>query len=167
MLPDSGMLLNWEQQRQRANAPGSAVVDKFQPQNAAAVPTIWLSVKMANALFQGEKYDATTLLNRGVSGDPVAPFDLSATKKVTFTIAAQPETPSTQNVVAVWEGGDPDLKNEYVALGAHYDHIGDSTKGGDCRALNGDTICNGADDDGSGTTTLLARAEAISHAKQR
>jgi Zn-dependent M28 family amino/carboxypeptidase len=59
------------------------------------------------------------------------------------------------------------LKNEYVALGAHYDHIGDSTKGGQCPQVAGDTICNGADDDGSGTTTLLAMAEAISHAKQR
>jgi hypothetical protein len=168
ILPDANMLLNWEQQRQRANNPSRAVVEKFQTQNAAAaVPTIWLSVKMANALFQGEKYDATTLLNRGVSGDPVALFDLSPAKKVSFTVAAKPENLSTQNVVAVWEGGDPVLKDEYVALGAHYDHIGDSTKGGDCRALNGDTICNGADDDGSGTTTLLAMAEAISHAKQR
>src|SRR5205807_2177544 len=80
---------------------------------------------------------------------------------VTITVAAKTEHPPTQNIVAVWEGGDPVLKNEYVALGAHYDHIGI------CAPGTADPICNGADDDGSGTTALLGMAEAISHAKQR
>ena len=57
----------------------------------------------------------------------------------------------TQNVVAVWEGSDPVLKDEYVALGAHYDHVGSG-----CPPVGTDTICNGADDDGSGTTAFLA-----------
>jgi len=167
-ISDYSMLLRWEQQRQRLNIPGRSFVEKFQSQNGAPVPAIWLSVKMATALFQGEKMDATTLINRGLNADAVAPFELSANKKVTFTIAAKIESPSTQNVVAVWEGGDRVLKNEYVALGAHYDHIGVSTNSPQCPpAANGDTICNGADDDGSGTTALLAMAEAISHAKQR
>jgi Zn-dependent M28 family amino/carboxypeptidase len=80
---------------------------------------------------------------------------------VSFTIAAKTEKPPTQNVVAVWEGSDPILKNEYVATGAHYDHIGI------CAPGTADAICNGADDDGSGTTALLGMAEAISHAKER
>ncbi len=46
--------------------------------------------------------------------------------------------------LAVFEGSDPVLKNEYVALGAHYDHVGMGIP------VNGDTIYNGADDDGSG-----------------
>jgi Zn-dependent M28 family amino/carboxypeptidase len=80
---------------------------------------------------------------------------------VNITVAVKPDHPTTQNVVAVWEGGDTVLKNEYVALGAHYDHIGI------CAPGTADPICNGADDDGSGTTALLSMAEAISHAKQR
>ena len=38
--------------------------------------------------------------------------------------ASKVETKWTQNVVALWEGRDPLLKNEMVAIGAHYDHIG-------------------------------------------
>src|SRR5439155_10679745 len=57
-------------------------------------------------------------------------------------------------------------KDEYVAVGAHYDHIGVAGSG-QCRAIGADTICNGADDDGSGTTALLGMAEAISHARQK
>ena len=68
---------------------------------------------------------------------------------------------TTQNVVAVFEGSDPVLKNEYVALGAHYDHVGMGIP------VNGDAIYNGADDDGSGTTALLAMAEALAKASTR
>jgi Zn-dependent M28 family amino/carboxypeptidase len=46
-------------------------------------------------------------------------------------------------------------------MGAHYDHIGI------CAPGTPDPICNGADDDGSGTTALLTMAEALAHAKQR
>jgi len=161
-IPDYGMLLRWETTRQRATAvAGRPQVEKFMNQGSPPVPAIWLSLRMATALFQGEKFDAATLLNRGLSGDLVAPFELNAAKKVSFTIAVKSETPSTQNVVAVWEGGDPVLKSEYVAVGAHYDHVGTGNP------VNGDSIYNGADDDGSGTTALLAMAEALSRAKQR
>jgi hypothetical protein len=165
VIPNQWMLDNWDQARRRAFARGAVAVEKFQNQTAR-VPSIWLSEKMAEALFQGEKYDAKTILDRSVRGEQ-EPFELSPNKHVKVSIAAQPESLATQNVVALFEGGDPVLKDEYVALGAHYDHIGDSTKGGQCPPVKGDTICNGADDDGSGTTALLAMAEALSHASVR
>jgi len=59
------------------------------------------------------------------------------------------------NVVAMVRGSDPLLSRTYVALGAHYDHVGVSAP------INGDSISNGADDDGSGTVALLAIASAI------
>jgi hypothetical protein len=58
------------------------------------------------------------------------------------------------NVVAIARGSDASLKNTYVAFGAHYDHVGVGAP------VNGDSIYNGADDDGSGSTTLLAIARA-------
>lgn len=60
------------------------------------------------------------------------------------------------NVVGIVRGTDPALKNTYVAYGAHYDHIG--VTGG----VQGDTVNNGADDDGSGSMSLLAIARAWS-----
>jgi Zn-dependent M28 family amino/carboxypeptidase len=162
---------SWDMLRQRAMQPARAVVEKFQaqPQTPAAnlaVPSVTVSAKMANALLAGETFDLAAITSRAPTTDPVAPFDLASSKNVNITVATSPARVMTQNVVAVWEGGDPKLKDEYVAVGAHYDHIGVAGTG-QCRALNGDTICNGADDDGSGTTALLGMAEAISHAKQR
>ncbi|HXI61987.1 MAG TPA: M28 family peptidase [Pyrinomonadaceae bacterium] len=163
---------SWDVQRQRAMQPGRAVVEKFQapapgtaPRNVA-VPNVVLSTKMATALLDGEKFDLATISTRAATADPVAPFDLNANKNVSVTTGVAPAHVMTQNVVAVWEGADPKLKDEYVAVGAHYDHIGVAGSG-QCQAIGSDTICNGADDDGSGTTAVLGMAEAISHAKQK
>ncbi len=62
------------------------------------------------------------------------------------------------NVVAVIPGSDPTLRSTYVAFGAHYDHIGV------VNAVRGDSIANGADDDGSGTVALLAIARNLQQA---
>src|SRR5436190_17147267 len=72
-----------------------------------------------------------------------------------------PDYAMTQNVVAIWEGSDRVLKNEMVAIGAHYDHVGMNPN------AEGDKIWNGADDDGSGTVSVLSIAEALAHAANR
>jgi len=56
------------------------------------------------------------------------------------------------NVVGILPGSDPARRNEVVLVTAHYDHIGIG------RAVNGDSINNGADDDASGTVGLLELA---------
>jgi hypothetical protein len=62
----------------------------------------------------------------------------------------------SSNIVGVIEGTDPELKNEYVVIGAHMDHTGTLDKGHTCTSGGGsDRICNGADDNGSGTVALL------------
>ena len=53
------------------------------------------------------------------------------------------------NIVGVLEGADVDLKKEFVLIGAHYDHIGLKSP------VDGDAIANGANDNASGTTTVL------------
>lgn len=53
------------------------------------------------------------------------------------------------NVIGMIEGNDPKLKDEFIILGGHYDHIG---KG---KEVNGDVIANGANDDASGTIAAM------------
>lgn len=59
------------------------------------------------------------------------------------------------NVVGVMPGSDPVLKDETVLVTAHYDHIGFG------RAVDGDSINNGADDDASGVTAVIEMAKAL------
>ena len=64
------------------------------------------------------------------------------------------------NIVGYLEGSDPVLKNEFVVISGHYDHIGIDKKG-----VNGDFINNGANDDASGTTAVAEMAKYFSVTK--
>ena len=68
---------------------------------------------------------------------------------------------SAPNVIGMLEGSDPKLKSEYVFFTGHLDHIGTPGAGEGCVARGADSICNGADDDASGTTAVLEAAEAF------
>lgn len=59
------------------------------------------------------------------------------------------------NVLGFIEGSDPKLKNEIVVITAHYDHLG----------TKGESVFNGADDNGSGSSSVLKVAEAFAKAK--
>jgi Zn-dependent M28 family amino/carboxypeptidase len=83
-----------------------------------------------------------------------APISKTITGNVSFKAERQSEIIETENVAAFLEGSDK--KEEVLVISAHLDHIGISANG---------EINNGADDDGSGTVSLLELAEAFSKAK--
>jgi hypothetical protein len=65
------------------------------------------------------------------------------------------------NVVGLLEGSDPALRREYLVYSAHMDHVGVAGGGSGCRAQGADSICNGADDNASGTVAVVEAAEAF------
>jgi hypothetical protein len=166
VIPNKQTLAIWDRLRQTQTMNGSISVEKFKKTGPEpTIPRVTLSEKALTALMQGEAQTVATLLDRD-QAEALKPFDFTADKKVTLTVATRKEQVFTQNVVATVEGRDPLLKGEYVALGAHYDHVGTGAPGGAGRApsLKGDTtdtIWNGADDDGSGTVALLSIAETL------
>jgi hypothetical protein len=60
-----------------------------------------------------------------------------------------------RNIVGIVEGTDPELKDEYIIITAHFDHVGIR------KAVEGDSIYNGADDNAAGTCTLMGVAKTI------
>ncbi|HLH00663.1 MAG TPA: M28 family peptidase [Bryobacteraceae bacterium] len=81
---------------------------------------------------------------------------------VSIHIAAPVQTPvRLHNVIGLLRGSDPELKDTALLLTAHYDHLGERPAG------PGDRIYNGADDDGSGTVSVIEIARALSTLKQR
>lgn len=142
----------WGQLRNRLGR-GSLYPEKLRqtPADAGPSPPAFLvSEKVGNAIFAGE------------SGDKTAAAAFETKKSANLNAAGKKETLWTQNVVALWEGSDPTLKAEMIAIGAHYDHDGTRPN-----APGDDKIWNGADDDGSGTVAVLAIAEALARAKTR
>jgi Zn-dependent M28 family amino/carboxypeptidase len=73
------------------------------------------------------------------------------------TVVVRPEdsdSPKSRNVAAILRGSDPQLKDTYVMLSAHYDHLGLAQTGED-------RVFNGANDDASGTASVLEVANAL------
>jgi hypothetical protein len=122
-------------------------------------------VELAAAAGQAEKPRILPMVGvaRLTTGSPLLPAAWPASDKGTpltgtrFTASVTTESHAFNgyNVVGIVRGSDPALRNTYVAYGAHYDHIGIQS------SVNGDSIANGADDDGSGSVTLLAIARAF------
>jgi hypothetical protein len=96
----------------------------------------------------------------------VEPLGENGTYKQVFQVTVNPfpgqsssveelkkKTADTFNVIGVVRGSDPKLKDEYVVLSAHYDHLGPRNK---------NKTFWGADDNASGTTALLLEAKAFS-----
>ena len=72
---------------------------------------------------------------------------------------------STQNVFGFIEGSDEKLKNEFIVIGAHYDHWGWGGKGSGSKKKDTIAIHNGADDNASGVSALLCILEEVSKLK--
>ncbi len=155
-IPNFPTLVNWKRSARRALESGSLAPEKLSA-NAATpqIPSLTASLPLLNALFAGEKLSGAAIYNRTAAAEPIESFELNPSKKLTFTVTSNVEQVPTQNVIGILPGSDAVLKNEYIAIGAHYDHVGVGNP------INGDAIFNGADDDGSGTTAVLAIAEAF------
>lgn len=115
---------------------------------------IFISEETANAIF-GKKADkaaeALAALKNGEGFKAIrfkTKFDVQLDKKV--------QTLTGANVIGLIEGTDPELKNEYVFVTAHYDHLGKVE----------DVVYNGADDNASGTSSVIEIARAFAKAKK-
>jgi len=71
-----------------------------------------------------------------------------------------------RNVIGLIEGSDPDLRDEYVLLSAHYDHVGVGSQGGGAFTEQ-DSIFNGARDNAMGTVALITAARALALERPR
>ncbi len=153
LLASPQLQAGWGQVRQffsRGNMYPEKLRETTAGDSANTFPVFLASEKVSDALLAGE------------TGNKASATPFSINKSASLTASTKAETKWTQNVVAVWEGRDPVLKNEMVAVGAHYDHVGTNPN-----APGEDKIWNGADDDGSGTVAVLSIAEALAKAKTR
>jgi Zn-dependent M28 family amino/carboxypeptidase len=131
-------------------------VTKFQTAPPCpAAPSITAGAQLTNAIFQGEKTGAAEVFYAAGANTPQSSFALSGDKKLSIHVVIHSEEGHGENVIGILKGSDPVLKNEYVVMSAHLDHIGLSAP-----LPNGHNVNNGADDDGSGSTGLLGIAHA-------
>jgi hypothetical protein len=118
------------------------------------IPVVQVSAAVGEALVAGTRRPLAELGRTAEARGGVTPVPVNVAVHLTTSVARQ--TVPDRSIVATLEGADPQLKNEYVLIGAHFDHDG----------ADGPRINNGADDDGSGIVGLLEIAEAYALAAQ-
>jgi hypothetical protein len=128
------------------------------------IPVIQVTREVADKMLAGsettiEKLEAEIdSLNRTLS--------VELKSKVSATVNVNQKETETQNVVALLPGTDNNLKNEYVVVGAHFDHLGMGGPGSGSRVTDTLAVHNGADDNASGVAAVIQLAEKLAAEKK-
>lgn len=151
MLPDPVLMNFWGNLGGGGNHQSYSIKTEPGIENKSFAPNVFfIKDDIAAALFAGQEYSPADIKEKGLEGyKPYQLKDISIKTGIDFT--EENETP-TWNVVGILEGTDPELKDQYISLGAHLDHVApDASK----------RVRNGADDNASGSIGVMEIAEAM------
>jgi hypothetical protein len=121
------------------------------------IPVLRIKKEVANAILS--KSNATIASLEKKLNETKKPYSFSVNVKVNGKTEILRELAGTRNVMMLLPGEDPKMKNEYIILGAHFDHLGMGGPGSGSRALDTIGIHHGADDNASGVAMMLELAE--------
>ena len=129
------------------------------------IPAIHISRKTADQLLGKTGETIESLEKKLVTQRK--PYSISANSSLKASADVKPTLTNTYNVVAYLEGSDPQGKDKFIVMGAHYDHLGMGGQGSSSRRQ--DTIAphNGADDNASGVAALIEVAEKLAGGEKK
>lgn len=128
----------------RVFCPALSVVDPM-------VPTFWVSMRIAEAAFRAAPKSFAETVQKIDRELKPASFELPSLR-VRITLEMEQTISACGNLLGMIEGSDPELRKEFVVIGAHLDHVGMNKEG---------YVFSGADDDGSGSVGVLQIAKAL------
>ncbi len=129
----------------------------------ASIPVVVISRQSADKLFALAN-TSLSQLEQATTAKTAGTNRLLATEVSLTTDVTRTEVPA-YNVVGILEGSDPVLKNEYIVIGAHYDHLGRGGEGSGSLSPRSGEIHHGADDNASGTAGVIELARIFSAQK--
>ncbi len=153
------MDIPWSRASLARLAPAMSLADASLNEGEGLKIGLTMNPAYADKLLAGSGHTFAEILDAANSGKALPHFAIPASLKATVGVT-RGEVES-QNVAAIYPGTDPKLREEYVVMSAHLDHIGVGA------AINGDTIYNGAMDNASGVASMLDIAEMLHETKAR
>jgi aminopeptidase YwaD len=148
---------------------GQEKEDKLMPlivennEVTAGIPIISITRAAADKMLKKSGFTVDSLDHFIVAARMPKSFETGVTVNGTADVVQKRER--TANVIAVLEGSDPVLKDEYLVVGGHYDHLGFGGQGSGSRVPDTVAIHNGADDNASGTALVMELAKRLAHEK--
>ena len=157
ILNPKGMDIPWERQMPTRFQPQMVLSDKSMDEGAGQQLNAPVNPAEAEKLFAGSGHTFKEIVELANAGQPMPHFALQGNIRSSVTVNRTPVR--SENVVGILPGSDPKLKNEYIVITAHMDHLGTGNP------VNGDSIYNGAMDNASGIATLIETARAAAAKK--
>jgi aminopeptidase YwaD len=139
------------------------VIKGFRRKESNTLPVITISKAFAEKIFALQGENIKNVFEKMKSGKKSVNFNVP--QNLDAEINVQPVYLQTHNVVAWLEGADPVLKNEFIIIGGHYDHLGMGGVGSGSRIPDKNGIHNGADDNASGTVGVMEMARQLATQK--
>jgi len=137
--------------------------DKFEPlakgEQSVGIPAFRISRKIADQILESGKMTVEVLEKK--LNDERKPSSFDTKIKVSGHSDVVQTTIPTRNVVMMLPGSDKTLRNEYVVIGAHFDHLGMGGVGSGSRVPDTVGVHLGADDNASGVGMMLELAEKL------
>jgi Zn-dependent M28 family amino/carboxypeptidase len=133
--------------------PSMDLTDPQFNETAGEKLALYVNPAKAEKFFEGSGHSFQDIAELGKDRKPMPHFALPSKIKVRAKV--DKKEVESANVIAKLPGSDPQLKNEYVVLSAHVDHLGIG------EPVNGDRIYNGAMDNASGCAVLLDVAASL------
>ena len=155
----ASMDIPWSRMSLNRARPSMELADPEFDETAGLKTQLTFNPAQAEKLFAGSGHTFAELAALARDRKPLPPFPLPASLKARAVV--RKTAVESANVVAHLPGSDPALKDEYVVLSAHLDHLGIG------EPIDGDRIYNGAMDDGSGSAVLLDIAASLKAEKRR
>jgi aminopeptidase YwaD len=127
------------------------------------IPVLRIKRELANIILSRSKTTIESLEKK--LNESRKPYCFNTMTKVTGNADIVRHQASTRNVVMILPGEDAKLKDEYIIIGAHFDHLGMGGPGSGSRSLDTIGIHHGADDNASGVAMMLELAEKFAGTK--
>jgi Zn-dependent M28 family amino/carboxypeptidase len=155
----ASMDLPWSRMSLNRNHASMDLVGPEFDETAGAQLAVAFNPAHADLLLQGTGHSFEEIAALAKDRKPLPHFPLAVS--VSAVTRTHSQDMQSSNIVAKIAGSDPKLKDEYVVLSAHIDHVGIG------EPINGDRIYNGAMDNGSGSALLIdvARSLKLTHTK--
>lgn len=152
------MDIPWARQASSRLMPHMSLADETLEETPGLQFSATWNPAKADQLFAGTGHTAAEMFDLANSEKPFPHFALQ--KSIRAVVKANRSQIESKNVAGVRPGSDPTLRNEYVVLSAHLDHLG--IGGND----QNDRIFNGAMDNASGIASLIEVAKALNNSKE-
>ena len=147
IMNPASMDIPWSRISVNRNHPSMDLADAEFNETPGQQLGVTFNPASAEQLFTGSGHTFAEIAALGKDRKPLPHFPLAASLKANAVILTK--SLESSNIVAKLPGSDPALKNEFVVLSAHIDHVGIGAP------INGDRIYNGAMDDGSGSALVM------------